>query len=423
MKEITTGDMMHVYGCFGAGVDYTVRLTARLTENIDPAALRRAVDMTALRYPHFCVRLRGDERAYRYEDNPLPVVLLLTDEKICLNSEASNYHVWCVCCAEDRLHLDFFHGITDGTGMYAVLSTLLYCYGRERCGLTEPGNIPTAAAPAAEAELNDPQDALSRTETAPAPAAPMEKAFCFETDGGLTPSEATLWDIRIPERAFIPFSSANDASPGTMVSLLLARAVARLYPHREKEIVSAYVINARPMLGAADTCHNCLSMALFPYSERISAMPFDRQCTAYRGMTFIQSDEERVRAAVAGNARAIRHAAEAAKTLAEKKEIFGRMFNGGEGLITFLVSYVGRWRYGAVASMLREIWVHPPNTFSLMAEIGAAGGNLCLTLQQRFREDTVRETFLRQLGEYGIPYLVIRRTPCDNAAFPEPELF
>ena len=57
------------------------------------------------------------------------------------------------------------------------------------------------------------------------------------------------------------------------------------------------------------------------------------------------------------------------------------------------------------------------------AEIGAAGGNLCLTLQQRFREDTVRETFLRQLDEYGIPYHVIRRTPCDNAAFPEPELF
>ena len=123
---------------------------------------------------------------------------------------------------------------------------------------------------------------------------------------------------------------------------------------------------------------------------------------------------------MAENALGVKAAIAAAPTLEEKKKVFAQMFNGGEGFITFLVSYVGQWRYPAVADTMREIWVHPPNTFSLMAEIGAAGGNICLTLQQRFREDTVREAFLKELDEIGIPYTVKRRIPADHARFPEP---
>ncbi|MBR2532607.1 MAG: hypothetical protein IKE56_08135 [Lachnospiraceae bacterium] len=420
-RAITTGDMMHVYGCFGAGADYTVRITVRLTERIDPAALRKAVDAAALRYPYFCVRLtKGAETLY-YEDNPLPVVILPTEERICLNSPAVNHHVWAVCFAGDRIHLDFFHGITDGTGMYSVLATLLYYYGREHYGINGPGIIPTDDIPADEAELTDPQDELLQTEHMPREIPPMEQAFTLETDGGLTPSEATLWDITIPEDAFIRFTSANDASPGTMISLLLARAVDSLYPERTKKIISAYVINARPMLGAEKTYHNCLSMAMFPYTEKLKALPFSHQCTVYRGMTFLQSDADRIVPAITENADHVKQAFLAAATLEEKKDVFGQMFRGGEGMITFLVSYIGRWHYPAVADMMRELWIHPPNTFSLMAEINAAGGSICLSLQQRFREDSVREAFLRQLEENSIPYRIVRKIRSDNAAFPEPQ--
>ena len=42
----------------------------------------------------------------------------------------------------------------------------------------------------------------------------------------------------------------NDASPGTMISILFARAIDALYPEREKIIMSRYSVNARPMLHA-----------------------------------------------------------------------------------------------------------------------------------------------------------------------------
>ena len=132
MYRITTGSLMHVYGAFGAKVHYTARLTVRLTDPVDAGILQRALDGTQKRYPYFCVTLmrgreeQGGREIFCYEENPRPVALLHRDEKVCLNAEDTNDHVWAVCYNEDRIHLDFFHGITDGTGMYKVLATLLY---------------------------------------------------------------------------------------------------------------------------------------------------------------------------------------------------------------------------------------------------------------------------------------------------------
>ena len=412
---------MHVHGSFGEKVTYTARLSVRLADPVDPDLLGPALEKTQRRYPYLSLRIRRDGESYYYEENPLPVVLLRRDGPVTLNAEETNHHVWAVCCSGEYLHLDMYHGATDGTGMYQVLATLLYYYCARRYGVTDRAGIRTLEDPVLPEETRDPQDELPPPDPSRAPAPPMAEAFTLETDGGLTPSEPTIWDIELPEEALMRFTSAHDASPGTLISLLLARTIDGLYPRRDKEIVSVYVVNARPMLKAEQTFHNCLSMALFGYSDRIRAMPLTRQCTVYRGKTFVQSDEDRVREAMAANAAYVRAAARAAPGLEEKKRSFGQMFRGGEGLVTFLVSYTGKWRHPALGAYMREFWAHPPNTFSLMAELSAAGGTVFLSLQQRFREDTVREAFLRQLEENGIPYTVKRRMGSDVAAFPEPD--
>ncbi len=416
---ITTGDMMHVHGAFGAQVDYSVRLTVRLADPIDGQLLRSALEKTQKRYPYFSRRLRAGATGFYYENNPQPVVLLQTDDPARLNAEETNFHLWAVCWSEDRIHLDFFHGITDGTGMYRVLATLLFYYCAARYGVTDHRGILTLEDPILPEETTDPQDTLFPPENA-APAAPLQEAFTLETDGGLTPSGPTIWDLEIPEDTFIRFTSANDASPGTMISLLMAQAIDALYPNRRKDIISAYVINGRPMLGAALTHHNCLTMALFNYQSRIQKMPFDRKCTVYRGMTFLQSDADVVKSGMGANAVQIRAAAQGIETLEGKKQAFGEAFSGGDGYVTFLVSYTGKWKHPAVGAYIREFWTHPPNTFSLMVEISAVNGRIFLSVQQRFQEDTVRESFLRQLEAHGIPYTLRRVMESDIAHIPEP---
>ncbi len=419
MRTITTGDMMHVHGGFGAGVDYTVRLTVRLADPVDAQMLQEALAKTQHRYPYLNVRMKKGEGAFYYVDNPLPIVLLHGDDRVHLGTDAVNGHLWAISYMDDRLHLDCYHGITDGTGMYRVLATLLYYYCAARYGVTDPegADLETDVIPAAE--TTDPQDLLPLLDPSAIPAAHFDPAFTLETDGGLTPSAPTIWDIEVPEDAFMRFTTENDSTPGTMVSLLMAHAIDSLYPNRTKEIISAYVINARPMLDAAKTYHNCLGMAIFDYSARIKGMPMQRQCTIYRGKTFVQSFDPVVKDTTIASASSIKAIAAAAHTVEEKKQVFGQMFNGGEGLISFLVSYTGKWKHQETGNYMREFWLHPPNTFSLMVELGAAGGKIFMSIQQRFREDTVREAFLRQLEAHDIPYRICHKAGSDIAHFAE----
>ena len=55
-------------------------------------------------------------------------------------------------------------------------------------------------------------------------------------------------DIEISEADFLKYTSANDASLGTMIALLNAKVIDSLYPDRDKKIMGSYIINARPML-------------------------------------------------------------------------------------------------------------------------------------------------------------------------------
>ena len=105
MIRITTGSMMHVHGALGTGTDYTVRVSVRMADPVDPVILEKALRAAQQSFPVFCIRLRADEQEYYFEENPLPVVLLHQSEKSCLNCAESNYHLWTVCFDEDWIHL------------------------------------------------------------------------------------------------------------------------------------------------------------------------------------------------------------------------------------------------------------------------------------------------------------------------------
>ena len=102
--------------------------------------------------------------AFYYEENPLPVALIEGDAPVRLNAEQTNFLLWAVCWREDFVHLDFYHGLSDGTGIYRVLSALLRTYYALKGELTDEP-VQEEIPPEWTA---DPQDTLPP----PAPAAP-----------------------------------------------------------------------------------------------------------------------------------------------------------------------------------------------------------------------------------------------------------
>ena len=418
---VTLGDVMYVYGSFGLNLDYTVRLFLQLKDTIDSKILSEALVKTQQRYPYLSLRLRKDEKEYYYEENPAPVTLHHTDEKIRLNAEETNYHIWAVCYNEDRLYLDIYHGALDGTGMYKVLSTLLFYYCADRYGVSDHTGINTLEDPILPEESLDPSDAMPPIDPALLQNSVYDEAFSLIKDGGSKPSSQRITDIKIPEAAFVKFSSAHDASPGTMVCILMSRTIDALYPERTKDLISSYVINARPMLNAPHTHHNCVQTVFFNYTDRIKAMPFDRQCTVHRGTTFIQSDADLIKMKMQAKANSMKMLLDRMPTIEMKKQTFAKMLSGGKLYFTYLVSYVGKWKFKQLEPYILEFWTHVPIANDLVTEIASISGNICLSIHQDFEGDSVANAFLEELKKNNIPYEVKKSALSDVSSFADAE--
>ena len=411
---------MHVYASFESDLDYTCRLILKMKDPVDGAILEHALRNTEKRYPYFSVHMRKNDYEYYYEENTAPISLINTDGRITLNSAESNDHIWAVCYKDDRIFLDFYHGITDGTGMYTVLATLLYYYCNERYGVTDHNGIRTLEDPILPEETADPLEPLPRIRLKDMPNREIKEAFSIIRDGDAAPKAPFIYHIEIPEPAFVRFMSASDSTPGTMISLLLLRALDATYPKREKPLIGSYVVNARPMLEANATYHNCITSLKFDYVGRLQKLPFARQTTVFRGITFLKSDGDVIWNNMSAFASYNRALFDRSPSLGEKKTAFADLRNAFLTSYTSIVSYVGKWRYPEIGEYIEEFWTHAPLANNCLCELSAVGGKICISLHMRSESYDLLNQFFAQLDEHGIPYEYKGIVEHDVPRFTEP---
>ena len=273
------------------------RIRIRMRDLIDPAALRNAVDATMKRYPYFCVELQKENGQLVFVENHRPVVISHSMRGVELNSEDSNFHMIAFCWQDNWITLDVFHGMTDGTGAYEVIRTLLYYYCSERYQVVlKDEGIRLAGDAICEEEWADPVcDAeLPVPERSQLPKAlnPLESAG-IEND-----HVNTVYSIVISESEFMRFNINNDGSPATMVSLLLSRAIARVNPEATDPIRIILCVNQRKALQAPLAHQSLVGGAFLEYKDGMRSWPISKQATIYRGMVLAQTREETLRAGV-----------------------------------------------------------------------------------------------------------------------------
>lgn len=404
--KITRGDAMMLYATSHGS--YTIRLHLRLDQRIDGQKLRIALDKTARRYPFFCVTLKRNEREFYYEVNNRPVVLLNTNKAVTLGAPETNGHIWSVCYDQENLYIDFFHGRSDGTGAYALTATLLYYYYDEQ----EIPGIKTLDTPVSDCETHDPVDDLPLLDLSKVNFQASPKALNLMETSSLehVNGKGLILKLMIPENSFLPFTQLNDGTPGIMLSVLIARAIERVHPEHEEPLVNNYVVNARPMLKAEDTFHNCTNRVVFHYDDRIRQMPLDRQCTVYRGKTFIQADEETIiqGMTVAGSmAQMILDIPD----FSTKAAVARNAIEGTYNAVTYIVSYVGRWKYPQLGHHIREFWTETPVEPFPLIEVAAVNENIFVSFLQPFTDRRYYEALLDELKENGIEYVECGSAP------------
>ena len=382
-----------------------IRIRIRIRDMVDPEILRHAVNTTMKRYPYFCVELQKKDGQYIFAENHRPVVITNSLHGVALNSVASNYHMIAFCWQDNWIILDVFHGMTDGTGAYEVVRTLLYYYCSERYNVKLKAECIRLVGDEIPAEEWD--DPVSQRTNLPLPRQndQMSDALNLIASAGLEDDhQHTVYSIAVSESEFMKFNLDNDGSPGTMVSLLLSRAIAKLYSYVKDTIRITLCVNQRNALHSPLAHQSLVGGVFLEYKEEMRDWPLDKQATAYRGMVFAQTQEENVLMGVA-SMNGINRLILSKENDQERLGVAGYINTLASRVITATVSYVGKANYQEAEQYIRDfrLWTSSASN-GLTIEISAVNGRFTLDFLQSFSNPVFVNAFLKELDENGIVY-------------------
>ena len=374
----------------GEEMSWTVRMTLKMRDSVDGDLLRQAVEQARQRYPYYQVKLdvKKDDAGteyFVYEDNSEPWVVSEGEKPVQLIGPESNHHLLAFCYWDDCIAIDFFHCLTDGTGAYNILRTLLYEYCNRRYDV-----------------------ALSRANVRVV----SDRCINLTTQAKTALNEAVeTVNILVEEQEMMKYVSSGDTSPATLVSLLLTRAIARLHPDMTEGVpMVALAINQRPALGCPQAGQTMAGSLRLTLNDEMRGMDLELQQTIFRGMVALQSNEDNV---IEGfwQTQNTQDMFEKVPTLEGRHQAMAKAFSVALSAASACVSYVGKANLGAAEQYVSEMYTEVYTPYALTIEMSAVNGTFCISLMQRFADDTYLDAFLDELRQIGISYRIATRHP------------
>lgn len=397
---------------------WTVRMTLKMRDSIDRTMMCEAVAATRQRYPYYGVRLQktmGDNgfEYYALEENTLPWVVMPTQQPALLLSAESNYHLLAFSCWDDCIAIDFFHALTDGTGAYNVLRTLMYEYCRRRYDsqLSREG-IRVAGDDVNPDEWVDPasQPRPENLDVLTVPPMPRPINLMKEAVVPVQDAVETVY-VQVSEEQMMQYVKTRDTSPATLISLMLDRAIARLHPDSDDAAPTvALAINQRPALGTPLASVSLASALRLPLTREVQQMVEDLQETVFRGMVVLQSNTDNVVDKFwMTNDRMDQ--LERIPTIAGRHQAMAGAYQQAIENITCVMSYVGKANFAAaeryICDLCTEVWT----PYAITIELSAAGGQFSISWMQRLSSDAYLDAFIAELHRQGLDATIAWRRP------------
>lgn len=397
---------------------WTVRMTIKMRDSIDKALMQEAVTATQKRYPYYCVHLQKTSDAhgtefYALEDNALPWVVMPSQKPALLLSPESNDHLLSFSCWEDCIALDFFHALTDGTGAYNLLRTLMFEYCRRRYdGQLSREGIRVVGDDISPDEWMDPAS-LPRPEkldVLPVPTVPRPINLMTESVVPVQETVETVY-VQVSEEQMMQYVKTRDTSPATLISLMLDRAIARLHPNGGEAVpVVLLAINQRPAMGTPLASVSMASSLRLPLTDEMQQMPDDLQETVFRGMVVLQSNTDNVVDKFWLSSDRMNQL-EHIPTIAGRHQAMAGAYQQATATGSCAVSYVGKANFGAaeryICDLCTEVWT----PYAITIELSAAGGQFCISWMQRFSNDAYLDSFIAELHRQGLDATIAWHRP------------
>lgn len=396
---------------------HTFRVTIKMKDMLDGDILKRAVDKTMMRYPYFLVKLTFTDYDVYFEDNEEPMVVQNTDGPVTLGSDEVNHHLLSFSYWKNKIHIEVYHALTDGGGIYQLIKTLLYYYCSEyyEIELSQEG-IRLANDEISLLEWDDP----AQIKPSKMPERIVEKwkspGFQLDKDGGVQlTKKCIVFNIRIPEKEFMRFNLSNDGSPGTIISLFLSRAIEKVNKVKNKPVVIAMCVNQRKALKAPLAHQSLVGDVRLIHDEKVRDMPFSKQATCFRGMVALQSDNEMVLCELEDYRKIIDNLYSYPSHMTRHKYCLD-MMDELTSYFTATVSYVGKTDMGESERYIQEFHVLPSTALPssatpLTLELSAMNGSFYVNFMQFFETQDYLKAFIKELRENNINYDVLYEEP------------
>ncbi len=395
------------------------RLSATLTEPVDTEVLRRALDVTVRRFPSIAVRLRRGAFWYYLEE--IPKAPAIQAEKSCPLAHAPFYEVrqcaFRVLVYHERIAVEFFHALTDGTGALVFLKSLLAEYLSQKYGLVIPaekGVLGRLEEPSAE----EVEDSFAR----------------YAGDVKLSRREATAYHLSgTPEpdgykdivTMMIPADKLRDCARGFGISVteLLCAAMmqaildiqAKDVPRRaaRKPVKVLLPVNLRTLFPSA-TLRNFASYITPEIDSRMGDCSFDELCQLVHHKMGMENNRRTMRAKFAANVASERSPVLRVMPLFIKNLAMKAVFDTvGECKSCLCLSNLGRVELPEVMTpyvtrmdFIIGVQARAPHNCGVITWNGTAYIN-CI---RNIREPALELAFYRVLHRLGLPVKVESNT-------------
>ena len=389
----------------------TMGVCVTLTEPVNGAALRKAVEQLRERFPYLYVRVKLEGSCLIVVPNDLPVVIRSTWDPILLCSEEANFHLLSFKYEGSRLTAEVSHSITDGAGFLPYFKSVMYCYlsivtGQEfdPAGFRLPGDeIPEAETgnPFADIDLDAVEEPLYQKP-------PVTDYFRLEAPEGNGKRECTAFYLRFPEEQVMRYCKDNDGSPNVLFSVLLARAARRYDPAGEKTVSCLISVDNKAQLGNFQNYRMFVDTAYVDMPKEQADFDISKACTKARGQLMLQAQPENVmytlKTRKAGYEKMEQMPLQMCVDVV-KKAI-------GAHRASFCVSYANSRSFGPLDPYIREVYVlTEPNVTDVTVELFCVNHQFFAMFVQPFASDAFLRSFLDELKEMEIAYDILRKEP------------
>lgn len=377
-------------------------LEIRFHQTVRGSLLNQALMETLKRYPYLNTRLVELDGDFYIIQNERQLTARRTRTLAKLGHIGCGYHLLDVVYYGKTVYISWHHALCDGKGIKPFVETLIYYYCKLRYSSRAGADgIRLSDSPLLPGETTEPNLGRYSYDESKEDVSPSRDAYALPENTLEEHDTDYRYEIQIPAASFMKVCKETGATPVVLISLLVSKGIAELYPDFDKPINANIAVDIRDALDLPNTFKNCVRSMPLPYSRDFLSMPFSEQAKTQRALLNAQRDRDLCRKA-ANASLALFDGLDRLEGYEAKRQ---RMdFFNGMLIHTYVISYLGQLVLNDNAQYVDAACFYNSGAAGLGVTMLSCGDKFCLNFKQSFLSDQYVKAFCAELDKMGIAY-------------------